>query len=328
MNSDKPILQLMDEFLANQDVHESTRKRYRENLQMFISWLGRNCNDIKNPLRSDIIRYKQSLIDSKKATTTIDAYLVPVRQFFFYLEEEKIYENISAGVHSPRKYLGYRKEYLKSDQVNRLLSSIDRSSITGKRDYAIINLMCNTGMRCVEISRLDLMDVVPCKSGFSVAIQGKGRINKDRSVNIPEPLMFPIHNYLIERADLDGKNNPPMFVNHSYRAKCARFTQLSISKIIKKYMRSIGIDSVKLTAHSLRHTAAINAIKAGAKISDVQSMLGHSNSNTTDIYLRALEAESAEEGTAIRLLHDYYRNSNKQGKNGQKGINKQDSSNI
>jgi integrase/recombinase XerD len=314
MRTDKPILQLMDEFLANQDIREASRKKYRENLQVFIGWLTRNCEDIKNPKRSEVIRYKQSLIDSKKAVTTIDAYMVPVRQFFKYLEEEKIYDDIAAGIHSPKRYVGYRKSYLSAEQVNRFLASINRTTVTGKRDYAIINLMCNTGMRCVEVSRMDLIDVKPSKDGFIIELQGKGHINKDRYIHIPECLMFPIHNYLIERSDLNGKNNPPMFINHSYCSNGTRFTQLSISKIIKRYLRAIDIDSKKLTAHSLRHTAAINAIKAGAKITDVQSMLGHRYSSSTDIYLRALEAETAQEGTAIRLLGDFYKGGNKKGK--------------
>jgi integrase/recombinase XerC/integrase/recombinase XerD len=323
MNTDKPILELMDEFLANQDIRDTARKRYRENLQMFISWLTRNCEDVKNPKRSEVIRYKEHLIQSGKAATTIDTYLVPVRKFFRYLEEEHIYDDIAAGVHSPKRYLGYRKMYLKAEQVDDLLNSIERSSLTGKRNYAIINLMVNTGMRCVEISRMDLCDITPAKTGFVLMVQGKGHIAKDRSINITESLMFPIHNYLIERKDLNGTNNPPMFVNHNYATTGKRFTQLSISKIIKRYLRAIDIDDKKITAHSLRHTAAINAIKAGASVIQVQSMLGHRNSSTTDIYLRALEAETAEEGTAIRLLGDYYKRAQKNHKSGQKGINEQ-----
>jgi integrase/recombinase XerD len=316
MNSPKPILSLMDEFLANQDISETARKRYRENLQMFIAWLTRNCEDIKNPKRSEIINYKQSLINSKKAATTIDTYMVPVRQFFRWLEDEGIYDNVAAGIHSPKRYQGYRKEYLQAEQVDLLLRSINRQTISGKRDYAIINLMVNTGMRCTEISRMDLLDIKPEKKGFRIAIQGKGHINKDRSNYIPESIMFPIHNYLIERSDLDGTNNPPMFINHSFYSKGLRFTQLSISKIVKRYLRLIDIDNPKITAHSLRHTAAINAIKAGASISEVQQMLGHRNSITTDIYLRALEAENEEEGTAIRKLNDYYNRKHNKGKNG------------
>jgi integrase/recombinase XerD len=319
MNSDKPILQLMDEYLANQDIRETARKRYRENFHVFIGWLTRNCADIHNPKRSEIISYKEYLIQSGKAATTIDAYMVPVRQFFKWLEDERIYDNIAAGISSPLRYKGNRKDYLQAEQVDLLLSCISRSTITGKRDHAIINLMCNTGMRCVEISRMNLLDITPMKGGFNVAIQGKGHINKDRAVNIPHEVMLPIQNYLIERSDLNGVNNPPMFINHCYCSRNNRFTQLSISKIIKKYLRSIGIDTKKITAHSLRHTAAINAIKAGANIIDVQSMLGHRDSRSTDIYLRALQAESAEEGTAIRLLGDYYKNNKKTGKNGQIG---------
>jgi integrase/recombinase XerC/integrase/recombinase XerD len=319
MKTDKPILELMDDFLANQDVSETTRKKYRENLHYFISWITRNCEDVKNPKRSELIRYKEHLIQSRKAATTIDTYMVPVRKFFRWLEDEKIYDDIAAGIHSPKRYHGNRKEYLRSDKVNELLKSISKASITGKRDYAIISLMVNTGMRCIEISRMDLCDVTPSKAGFVVMIQGKGHIAKDRSITIPESLMFPIHNYLIERTDLDGHNNPPMFVNHSNVSKGKRFTQLSISKIIKKYLRNISIDDKKITAHSLRHTAAINAIKAGATIVQVQSMLGHKNSMTTDIYLRALEAETAEEGTAIRLLGDYYKGAQRNKKSGQNG---------
>jgi site-specific recombinase XerD len=328
MNSDKPILTLMDEFLANQDIRETARKRYRENLHVFIGWLTRNCKDIQNPMRYEVITYKEHLIQSGKAVTTIDAYMVPVRQFFKWLEEEKIYDNVAAGIRSPRRYQGNRKDYLQAEQVDQLLSCISRSGITGKRDYAIINLMCNTGMRCVEISRLDLMDIKPSKDGFNVAIQGKGHINKDRSVTIPNEVMVPILNYLSDRPNLDENINPPIFVNHSYCSPNTRFTRYSISKSIKKYLRSIGIDTKKITAHSLRHTAAINAIKAGANIIDVQSMLGHRDSRSTDIYLKALQAESAEEGTAIRLLGDYYRNNKERGKNGQIGPQQQDSGNL
>ena len=327
MNTEKPILQLMNEFLVNIDISEFTRKKYRENMQMFIGWLTRNCEDVRNPKRSDILAYKQSLIESKKAATTIDAYMVPVRQFFKYLEDEGIYDNIAAGIHSPRRYQGYRKSYLQVDQVNKLLTSIGRSTLIGKRDYAIIQLMCTTGMRCVEVSRMDVDDIKPQKSGYMIELQGKGHINKDRYIHIPETIMLPIHNYLVERDDL-SKSNPPLFVNHSYCNKNGRFTQLSISKIIKKYLRAIDINSSKITAHSLRHTAAINAIKAGAKVTDVQSMLGHRFSSSTDIYLRALEAETAEEGTAIRLLDDLYKGANNKGKTGQISHKQQTAGNL
>jgi integrase/recombinase XerD len=313
---DKPILELLDQFLADQVISELARKKYRENLHVFITWLTRNAGDVKSPKRSDIIQYRTWLIDSKKAATTVDAYMVPVRQLFRYLEESNLYENIAAGVHSPRRYDGYRKSYLTREQVQQLLDIINTNRLTGKRDYAIINLMVNTGMRCIEISRLDLCDITPDKQGYRVAIQGKGRLYKDRSVHIPESMMFFIHHYLLEREDLTGKNNPPLFINHSH-CSSGRITPLTISKAIKRYLRAINIDSKKLTAHSLRHTAAINAIKAGAKITDVQSMLGHKYSSSTDIYLRALEAESAEEGTAVRLLNDYYHNGVKHNKNKQ-----------
>lgn len=311
MNSDKPILQLVDDFLANQDIRENSRKKYRESLHVFIGWLTRNAS-VHTPQRSDIIRYKQWLIESGKAAMTVDNYLVSVRQFFKHLEESGIYDNVAAGVHSPKKYLGYRKGYLKPEEVNRLLSCINRNTLQGKRDYAIINLMVRTGMRCCEVARTDVQDLVIEGKHWIIAIQSKGHYDKDRPLGLTDKVVAPIKEYL---NGLDKVTEvSPIFCNHSYVSKDTRITTLTISKIIKKYLRSIGIDSIKISAHSLRHTAAITALRSGATLSEVQHMLGHRSPNTTMIYLRAIEEELRREGTAVGRLDNAYESSQKNSK--------------
>jgi len=303
MNSSKPILQLMDDFLANQDIRENSRKKYRESLHVFIGWLTRNA-DVRNPQRSDIIRYKQWLIESGKAAMTVDNYLVSVRQFFRYLEEAGIHDNVAVGVHSPKKYLGYRKGYLKPEEVNRLLSVINRSTIQGKRDYAIINLMVRTGMRCIEVERLSVHDLTKEGSHWIIDIQGKGHWTADRPLGLSNRVVAPIREYLIELDNITESS--PLFFNHSYVSHNTRITTLTISKFIKKYLRYIGIDSSKITAHSLRHTAAITSLRNGATLSEVQHMLGHRSPDTTMIYLRAIEEELQREGTAVGRLDNAY----------------------
>jgi integrase/recombinase XerC/integrase/recombinase XerD len=303
MRSDKPILTLVNEFLANHDVAENSRKLYRANLYVFIGWLTRN-GDVRSPKRSDIIGYKNWLMASGKSAMTIDNYLVVVRLFFRWLEEENIYDNIAAGVHHPKKYLGYRKGYLKPLEVNSLLGLIDRDTIQGKRDYAIINLMVRTGLRCIEVSRSDVQDLTKENDHWVISIQSKGHHSKDRPLGISEKAVAPIRDYLNQCDDVVELS--PMFRNHSYVSNNTRLTPLSISKIVKKYMRAIGIDSSKLSAHSLRHTAAITALRSGATMSEVQHMLGHRSPDTTMIYLRAIEDELRREGTAVSRLDNAY----------------------
>jgi len=302
MNTDKPILQLMDEFLANHDVRENSRKKHRDNLHFYIGWTTRNA-DVVNPKRSDILRYKQYLIDSGKSPSTIDNYLVSVRQFYKYLEDSGIYENIAAGVHSPTKYTGYRKAPLQPDQVATLLAAVKKSSLVGLRDYAIINLMVRTGMRCCEVARTNVKNLRIENKIWVIYIQGKGHYEADRALGLTEKVVGPISEYIREN---NLQESSPLFLNHAHASNGTRITTLTISKIVKRYLRSIGIDSGKITAHSLRHTAAISALKAGATILDVQSMLGHRSVETTMIYQRSIEEERQREGTAVRFLDNAY----------------------
>ena len=298
MRSDKPILTLVDEFLANQDIMKNSRQKYRDNMNIFITWLSIN-GDVRNPLRSDIIRYKEYLVNKGRTAQTVDNYLSAVRQFFRYLEQNDIYENISAGVRSPRMSKEYRKDHLTQDQVCNLLSSIDRSSTSGKRDYAIINLMVRTGMRCVEVCRLDFEDINVENNQWVIAIQGKGRTDKDRILGITDKIVDPIREYLQER---DYKERDPLFVNHSIASHDTRIREVTISMMVKKRLRAIGINSPKISAHSLRHTAAVTALTAGASVYDVQQMLGHRDVKATSIYLLSIAQAETRKGTAVRLL--------------------------
>lgn len=302
MNSPKPILQLMDEFLANQDIRENSRKKYRDNLHVFIGWSTRNA-DVTCLQKSDIIRYKEWLCISNRAVSTIDNYLAPVRQFFKYLAECDIHKNITIGVRSPKKVHGYSKDYLKPEQVVKLLASINRETASGLRDYAIINLMVRTGMRCIEVSRANVKDLQLEEDRWMLYIQGKGRWSKDRALGITQKIVDPIALYISNHTLTESS---PMFLNHSYVSKNTRITTVTISKIVKRYLRLIGINTVKISAHSLRHTAAITALKNGADLLAVMSMLGHSKVETTMIYQRAIEEERGRDGTAIRLMDDAY----------------------
>lgn len=298
MQINKPILQLLDEFLRNQgSLSEGSRMKYRDNLHNFIFWLTRN-GSVTSPTRRDIIAYRDALMKMGRAAMTIDNYMTTVRRFFAWLEEEGIYDNIAAGIRSPKKPVTFRKDYLRPEQIMRLLGSINRTSIIGKRDYAIINLMIRTGMRCIEVSRADIKDIYQKDGHYVIDIQGKGRYDKDRTLGITKKVITPILDYL----EITSGMNLPLFRNHAPGYYDTRISPMTISKIIKKRLKYIGLDSHRLTAHSLRHTAAITALKNGATLDEVRLMLGHSDIKTTMIYIRAIEAERMLEGTAVRAI--------------------------
>jgi integrase/recombinase XerD len=292
----------MDEFLANQDIRENSRKKYRDNLHVFIGWLTRNA-DLGNMQKQTIIAYKNWLIDSGRTPSTVDNYLAPVRQFFKFLAESDIHKNITVGVKSPKKSLTFSKDYLRVIQIGQLLSSINRNTEHGMRDFAMLNLMVRTGMRCIEVARANVADLKQEEGRWILYIQGKGRWAKDRALGLTDKIVNPIAEYITIH---ELNQSSPLFLNHSYVSRNTRITTLTISKIVKKYLRSIGIDTVKISAHSLRHTAAITALNNGADILAVFTMLGHSNIKTTMIYQRAIEEERGKDGTAIRLMDNAY----------------------
>ena len=279
---------LYDRFLDYIDVKPKSIETYRTAIRQFLKYLQEN--QITHPTRQDIINYRDGLMADHKATT-VQNYLTAVKLFFAWLDQEGLYKDVAQHVKGVKIDKGHKKDYLTQHQSQRLLRSIETSSLKGKRDYALLGLLITTGLRTVEVQRANVGDMETV-GGFTVLfIQGKGRDEKAEYVNIAEPVEDAIRDYLGSRAgkkrSISGKD--PLFASTSNNNRGQRMTTRSISRIVKGTFINAGYNSDRLTAHSTRHTAATLNLLNGGSIEETQQMLRHSNINTTMTYAHALE---------------------------------------
>ena len=279
---------MVQSFLDDQDISGSSKATYERSLKQFICWLdetGRSGN-MDTLQREDILQYKSWLLD-QRSSYTVTLYLTAVRKLYQWLESRKIYPDITRGIKGAKKPRGFRKDSLSPDQLREALEAMERDSLESLRNYAIFNLMARTGLRDIEVSRAQVVDMRQ-ESGQAVLwIQGKGRDTKDDFVILTEEAIKPIRTYLQTRGAL--LEDEPLFCSHSDRNKGQALTTRSISRIVKEALRKIGLDDKRLTAHSLRHTAITLSIKGGASLQQAQAMARHSDPRTTMVYFHNLD---------------------------------------
>jgi len=302
MNTSKPINILIEEFLSERDCRPNSISNYRQTLSTWVEWMVKH-GDLKAPTKAHLLMYREYL-SKTRGVTTVDSYMTSVKMLFAYLSFKEIHPNVSLGIKRLRKSTEHRRGYLTLDQVSQLLESMHPDTLIQKRNYAIINLMVRTGMRCVEVTTLDYSDLIMNASGYELRIQRKGRNEKDATVCITDSTALPMVDYLNDRDMMMDRS--PLF------ARCGqvsgkRISTQTISDIVMTALHAININSKNITAHSLRHTAAMCAVRAGASVYEVQQMLGHTNPNTTMIYIRALALENRESANALRFIDKAYK---------------------
>jgi integrase/recombinase XerD len=282
---------LLAEFLASQDVKESSRQLYKRTLRPFFLYLKENRIGLKEVSRADILRYKDGLLASAMSPLTVGSYLTVVRKFFGWAEALKYYPNVAKGIKTPTRKQQYRKQALTADQGKKLLHYFQEQSL---RDYALVNLMICTGLRCIEVARAKIEDITLKSQEGSEAqrvllVQGKGRLEKDSFVILSEAVYQPIKTYLDTR--LNAKAKEPLFSSTSNKNKGGSLTTRTISKIAKGGLCAIGLDDRAFTAHSLRHSTASILIKNGATAEEVKDVLRHASTAITQIYYASVAEE-------------------------------------
>ena len=272
-------------FVAFLDAKPKTIQTYTRALRQLFTYFS--SRGITQPKREDIIDFREELRASGHKPTTIQNYITATRLFFQWTEQEHIYPNIATHIKGAKLDKEHKKDYLTSRQVKAVLDGIDRSSLQGLRDYAIMALMATGALRTVEITRADVADLRTAGDNVVLYILGKGRDEKTDYIKISAPVEKAIREYLKARGTTAPEE--PLFTSLSNNNKGRRMTTRAISGIAKDAMREAGYDSDKLTAHSLRHTAVTLSLLAGRPLEEVQQFARHANIATTMIYNHALD---------------------------------------
>ena len=266
------------------DAAPKTIETYTKSIRQFFNYLA--AANIQHPERKDILAYREYLKSNYKPTT-VQCYLAAVKLFFQWANQEGLYPNIAERVKGAKLDTEHKKDYLTSKQAARLMATVDRSTLQGLRDYAILSLMVTTGLRTISIIRANIEDIRTVGNDTALFYQGKGHEEKATLVKLAAPVEAAIIDYLRARGEKDRK--APLFASVAHKNAGGRMTTRSISRIAKEHLIAAGLESDRLTAHSLRHTAATLALLNNARPEEVQQMLDHQNINTTLIYSHALD---------------------------------------
>ena len=295
------VAELVDQFIASQDVRTSSKDLYRRTLNLYFSWLLRAGLQIRDITRVEILRYKQDLLDNGMSPLTVGSYLTVVRKFYEWAESCKLYPNVAKGIKTPNRKQQFRKQALTATQSGDLLKYYQDKT---QRDYAIITLLLRTGLRTIEVIRADVQDITRKADRRVLLVHGKGRDEKDNFVVLTDKAYQPIADYLRTRSK--AKSGEPLFTSTSNNSKGDRLTTRTISQIAKQGLRGIGLDGREFTAHSLRHTTAVNILRQGGRIEDAQGVLRHSSPVTTQIYTATIKEELRLKNAPEELLDSLF----------------------
>ena len=237
--------------------------------------------EVLRRFRLKLNRFSDNQNKERLSALTQSYHLIALRGFFKYLAKRGIRSLDPSLIDLPR---AAKKQvtFLHFDEIERLLAEIPLDTESGLRDRAIIELLFSGGLRVSELCSLNRDSINLERREFMV--RGKGK--KDRPIFIDKSTAECIEDYLNMRTD----TLPALFLNNSANQQIPstsgdfrRLTPRSIERIVQKYTRLAGITK-HVTPHTMRHSFATDLLMNGADIRSVQSLLGHANISTTQIY--------------------------------------------
>lgn len=281
-----------------------TAENYRLYLERFVEFTGdidvsKITSETVRKYRLWLNRYK-SANEEELAIITQSYHLIALRGFLHYLSQRDI-PSLSPNKIILPKVARKQVTFLYQNEVQRLIDQIDTSSAQGLRDRAIIELLFSSGLRVSELVNLNRDHINTKRREFMV--RGKGQ--KDRPIFISKNAASILEEYLSQRAD----SLPPLFISYSRNSLSdnsgdyRRLTARSVQRMLQRYARLAGITK-HVSPHTMRHSYATDLLMNGADIRSVQSMLGHSNISTTQVYTHVTDEH-------LREIYEQFHSENK-----------------
>lgn len=297
-HADHPMSRWVQVFLEAQaaelDAATNTQLAYARDLQDFAEWLAQRAQHFSTATRDHVEGY---LIDCEAeglAKATRARRLSAIKQLYrFAFEEGWREDNPAIQIKGPGRAQRLPKT-LDITEVDLLLEAARNTKREALRNACLMELLYATGMRVTELVSLP----VSAARGDPRMLLVRGKGDKERLVPLSPPARDALATYLVHRdeveeaARVDGKQ-PSRFLFPS-RGKAGHMTRQSFFLLIKNFARDAGIPSEKVTPHTLRHAFATHLLAGGADLRSIQTMLGHADVATTEIYTHVLDERLKE----------------------------------
>ena len=290
MNYNIEMEKIMTEYLNylknTKKSSNNTIQAYRRDLNFFFEYLNKNNMDYLKVSYDDVQKYMEELNGEGRKAASVSRRLATLRSFYGFLLKKKLIKAIPTNKINMPKIEKKAPMVLTSDEVEILLSQPKSNDLKGIRDKAMLEFAYATGMKVSEIINLDLKDVnlvdsyVVCNEGYSKRVVPLGRISKEALVEY----LDNSRPYLLKTED-----EKPLFVNIMGN----RLTRQGFWKIIKQYQEQAHIDK-EITPHVLRHSFATHLLQNGADMRAVQTMLGHTDIASTQVYMKLIDDQYKE----------------------------------
>jgi integrase/recombinase XerD len=258
----------------------TTITAYRADLERFAASLQPG-DQLASP--TPILRYIDSLYQAGMASRSIARHIATLRNFAAHLIEKGALDaDPTAHLTAPRQWQSLPK-YLNKNQIDDLLAACDSSKPQGLRDRAMLEFLYATGLRVSELCHVRISEL-EMNMGV-VRVVGKG--NKHRIVPVGKPALAAVERYVGSGRPrlLKGRASPYLFVTNRGGA----MTRQGFWMLLGGYGKKAGIFH-NLTPHVLRHTFATHLLEGGADLRSLQSMLGHADISTTQIYTHVMRS--------------------------------------
>lgn len=272
---------LQERFLQYSDNSVKTMDTYKIALRQFFNYM--KANNIKTPTREDIIDYKNEIKEEYKPTT-VNGYLIAVKSFFKWLEYEGLYKNITDNVKTIKIDKRHLKRGLEEEQLKVVLSNCKNL-----REEVIVKLSITCGLRANELVNIRLKDFYNDNGTIMLKLLGKGKETKQDVVKVDSRIYQLIQEYIQEYNIYDY-----LIVSNSNNNKGNKVNTITIRRIVNKIFKDSGLDRDMFTAHSLRHTSVVLALKSGLSIHEVSESVRHNQINTTMVYVNALNKKESK----------------------------------
>lgn len=283
----KELLQDFINYLKSKKKSENTITSYNSDLIQFIDYLNIHNISITEVKRRHIESYLGTI---EGVASTINRKISSIQKFFKYLKNvaEVINDNPADGIE--RLELPKRQPiYLQVDESKKLLNSVGMENF--ERDKAIITIFLHCGLRLSELVGIDIDHI----TDDMLSVIGKG--NKQRPVPLDDECIKVINEYLKVRPNVTREK--ALFLSERKQ----RISERAVQRLVKRCIEEAGLDIKKYSTHKLRSSCATLLSKGGVPIQEIQQILGHSNINTTTIYV-GVEKESLKKAVNANPLNN------------------------